>query len=339
MLFLFVAATLLVSSVFLTPLMATSFDHPGLLPSNPFYFFKQWSRDLKRTFTFSTLKKVELELEILDEKAAELGKLLELSPENSAVIDEAVLNYNKSAVGLIGHLDSMREQNIGFSNILFDKLVDCTSRHTRLFGYLSERNQKPNNIQPFLINEFGAVSAIYLNLQAVSLTDDFRGQLFSSLRLAEAVDEVERRVSLDKKHDLLLLKEALLKDFVAELPRRQVPEELMASLRGNLINRLRVLDEVRVGVENIDTKSQLSIIRQSVLEQIKKEQLFDRQQVELMIVEARELAQIQSSDEIDFYIKQTVGFLENDQINAAAGQASLAIAAMKNKFLDLEFQR
>ena len=47
-------------------------ETPGLLSSNPFYFMKNLRRSTQRVFVFSSTKKAEIELGILDEKAAEL---------------------------------------------------------------------------------------------------------------------------------------------------------------------------------------------------------------------------------------------------------------------------
>jgi len=45
---------------------------PGLLPTNPFYFLKEWGRGVRQLFAFNPIKKAELELRFTNEKAAEL---------------------------------------------------------------------------------------------------------------------------------------------------------------------------------------------------------------------------------------------------------------------------
>lgn len=50
-------------------------DNVGLLPTNPFYFLKEWRRDIKGFFTVRPVKRAELELQVIREKSAEIKKL------------------------------------------------------------------------------------------------------------------------------------------------------------------------------------------------------------------------------------------------------------------------
>src|SRR3990167_11007107 len=56
-------------------------EDPGMLPTSPFYFLKNWTRTIKRTITFDQTKKAELELEIINQQAAEIKKEEEIAPD------------------------------------------------------------------------------------------------------------------------------------------------------------------------------------------------------------------------------------------------------------------
>src|SRR3989304_1431905 len=67
----------------------------GILPTNPFYFLKEWGRELRRAFVFNPVKRAEFELKITDEKAGELEKVSNIDGDNERGIDRAVSNYEE----------------------------------------------------------------------------------------------------------------------------------------------------------------------------------------------------------------------------------------------------
>jgi hypothetical protein len=115
-------------------------EDPGLLPTNPFYFVKEWSRAARRLFTFDPDKKAELELKITNEKAAELKRIAEADPENLNALSRALENYRKAQERLEIRITALQDvsQNPNISRILED-LTDRAVRHEKLFSELSER--------------------------------------------------------------------------------------------------------------------------------------------------------------------------------------------------------
>ena len=69
---------------------------PGILPGNPFYFLKEWTRGVKQTFTFDSIKKSEVQLQIVNEQAAEIKKLKDLLPSSAKTLTKALDSYEKS---------------------------------------------------------------------------------------------------------------------------------------------------------------------------------------------------------------------------------------------------
>src|SRR3989338_3400178 len=68
-------------------------EPPGLLPSNPFYFFKEWRRGIRRLLTSDPAAKLELEIKIVSEKADELSKIMDIAPDSVSAVKKALLNY------------------------------------------------------------------------------------------------------------------------------------------------------------------------------------------------------------------------------------------------------
>jgi len=67
---------------------------PTLLPDSKFYFLKNWKNAIQSVFTFSQVKKAELNLKIASEKLLEAQKLAEKT-DNPRILDKAAEIYNK----------------------------------------------------------------------------------------------------------------------------------------------------------------------------------------------------------------------------------------------------
>ena len=81
-------------------LMASSdfgVDSVGTLPTSPFYFFKEWKRGITRLFTFDSIAKAQLELNITNQIAAEV---LEVAKTSSTVnytgLERALQNFTNA---------------------------------------------------------------------------------------------------------------------------------------------------------------------------------------------------------------------------------------------------
>ncbi len=114
----------------------------GLLPTNPFYFVKEWGRAIQLFFTPDPVRRAGLELRIVNEKAAELKKIAENDPKNEEALGRAVNNYNKNIDRLRARLESLKETSSN-PNIdeLLERLTDRTVKHQQLFEELKETHQ------------------------------------------------------------------------------------------------------------------------------------------------------------------------------------------------------
>lgn len=117
-----------------------SVENSGILPTSPFYFFKEWMRGLERFFTFNSVKKAELELRIINEKAAEALTIKEIKPDNAEALATALENYIKAEVRLQDRLMNLEEtsENPNVEKLL-EKLNEQTLKHATLLNQLAER--------------------------------------------------------------------------------------------------------------------------------------------------------------------------------------------------------
>jgi len=116
-------------------------DTVGTLPTSPFYFLKQWGRGFTRLFTFGSIAKAQLELNITNQIAAELQEVAKTSSTiNYTGLERALKNYTDAQERLNFRITTIN----GTSNIvdaakLLEDVDEKTAKHVELLQKLAER--------------------------------------------------------------------------------------------------------------------------------------------------------------------------------------------------------
>jgi hypothetical protein len=116
---------------------------PGVLPTSPFYFFKEMGRGLLRAVTFNSVAKTELELKITSEKAAEAKEVAEKDPGDEKGIERALLNYKQAQARLQSRLARLGPPADGQNpnvDTLLDKVAQQVIAHEKLFAELQAKH-------------------------------------------------------------------------------------------------------------------------------------------------------------------------------------------------------
>src|SRR3990172_3268269 len=114
----------------------------GVLPTNPFYFFKEFTRGVRRFFIFNSVRRAEFDLDILDEKAEELTIVEVLDPNNIDALNRALENYNENVDRLRDNLERLAQESDN-PNVedLIKRLEERAGMHNELFEGLAERHE------------------------------------------------------------------------------------------------------------------------------------------------------------------------------------------------------
>lgn len=93
-----------------------------------------------RIFTFNPIKKTELELKILNEKAAEAQEVVETAGDNAEAVKSALENYQKAHGRLEARLSALKEtsENPNIDKLL-NSLAEKVVKHEALFADLEEK--------------------------------------------------------------------------------------------------------------------------------------------------------------------------------------------------------
>lgn len=117
-------------------------EKTGILPTNPFYFIKEWERGARLLFASDPVKKAELELKIVNEKAAELKQVDKNNPQDEEALQEAIDNYSKNVDRLRTRLEALKgtSENPKIDELL-NKLTDKAVKHEQLFEELKVKHE------------------------------------------------------------------------------------------------------------------------------------------------------------------------------------------------------
>jgi len=108
---------------------------PTVLPSSPFYFLKEWGRDIQTVFTIDPVKKAELKLKFANEKLVEAEKVSET--EDTAAINNALDNYQKEVEEAIQDVTNLTKDNPN-SEKLLAKVAENSINHQEVLNKIAE---------------------------------------------------------------------------------------------------------------------------------------------------------------------------------------------------------
>jgi len=280
---------------------------PGLLPTNPFYFAKEGLRNLRRALTFDQTAKAELELRFLEERAAEIKKIIELKGYEETLVT-AIAVYKDNLETLTFYLRSSSDR-------LLPKLVSWSIRHNQLFADLG-LSELEAALAKFV--------AVYFDRTLAAATIAQQPGSFRELRAVEILQSIAERPEAAK------LIEDLLITFVARVKTGEINLEGLLSQPGNLLTRIQAVDEARLRVEDGELKSHLNIWRQRLLEVIGEKGLVTAGLIKSSV---DELEQQPVVGQVKYLLLQGKELFEGGNYLAAFGYLVSARAAIRDEVL------
>jgi hypothetical protein len=338
------------SSVLWSSLHATNLgvdlgvENPGLLPSNPFYFVKEWSRGVRMSLTFDLENKVELEILTLNHRAAEISKLVRIIPGNTIAINEATKKYNSNLNNLISQFKDLSGKKIKSSEL--NKVVINSIKHTQLFNNLQiQLSDKRLKSVDSAINDTAKLLSIAidsyknpeeLRKQVIKLKENQKNNN-QIIQLIEALDKAEDSMVSNQKIQINRAKEDLLVDLISQIKFNKIDSESLKEIPGNFVTRLKVFDEIRYKIDDADLKSQISKVRQSIIEQAVTDELITENLAQQTYETSKKLAYDiralkRTGAQVQFHLGQANKSFSEKEYIAALGQSSMAAAATKNNW-------
>ena len=349
-------------------------ETPGILPTSPFYFFKEWGRGINKFFTFDPTKKAELELKEISERAAEIKKMEEIDSQNIDAINRAASNYRENVERLKNRLEELKEtsKNPNIDKLL-DKLVDRSLRHQELFDNLEKKfeankelkeklqanREKLNEMMAKIPEKFEDIERFKERLEKRIESEPER--VFKELRAVEALDRIKEKLPEERREKIQELKDELIDKFEDRLGKLKESEkakvlapEILEQLPGSQLRRMEILEEIK-GKINPEIREKIEKTKEKILERKIEKKEIGKEEVEKLILEVKDLISkienemVNLKTEIRQSVKtlleraksqlaETEESLNEGKIGEAFGHATSAGAAAKNAWRQIQQQ-
>ncbi len=337
-------------------------ENPGILPTNPFYFFKELGRTIQRVFTFNPTSRATLELEIANIKLAELKKVEEVSGDDDAAILGAIENYQAAQKRLKARLEALRENSKNPEvDKLLSKLAERTIKHEKVFDELTTRFENSQEIKDLVKdakeNIEESVAAAGDNDDPASLVAKFEQALLEGeggelkhIRSLEIIDGIQNKSTSDVRAAFEKLRaglgEQLEKDLSDVLNKSGVEGvgEAIEGLPGDYVRRSVILQEIREqadrrvsdAIGKIFSSYEALIKGEENLTQQAKEQM-DRaakviEEAKKLLAERKDMTGVAASliKEAETHLREAGSALSNGKAGEAFGQARSAEVLARN---------
>lgn len=336
-------------------------ENPGILPTNPFYFIKNWRRTAQRTITLNLIKKAELELDILNEKSAEISRLYDVLDGGSEAIRDAARLYNESLDRFQSYVNGIKDNSKNSQTDRFlNKMLEIIVKNYAIFNSLESRSEL--RIRESLErSQDKLVEALANAFSRLDIQDNFQNRLekliskqeslVQLLTVGEFLNDLDGKTAPDSllKDTLFQIKENILMEIQAASEAAQTGgslADILESLDGSRARQITILDDLRDLIADSDLKNELSIARQRLLDLAKEEKSISKPAAEAATRQARAAIQLLEEKIKDVNVKsnslnvlmarakfnltQAETSFEIGQYGEAFGQAAASLAAAKN---------
>lgn len=242
-------------------------DAASLPPGNPFYFFQDGVRYVRRAFTFNPVAKALLELRLMDERQADIVRVLSLDADES-VVAIAVQAYGyelgilaEQAKGLddAAVLDGVAKIFI-LHTAFFDDVLDTVS----IIRYADARARIAaikKDIIRFTDGIFEKADNGNFRARVSAIMGREKNQ-FKEFRAAEALIVLQPyAVSADFLKEIEKTKDDVLMAFIGAFEKGIVSLDAISRLSGDARTQFEVFDAARGRGSNLETRNALTFAR------------------------------------------------------------------------------
>ncbi|MBI2647832.1 MAG: hypothetical protein HYW98_00600 [Candidatus Wildermuthbacteria bacterium] len=242
--------------------------NPGMLPTSPWYFLKEWRRVIQQALITDSVAKAEFEVKVSDEKAAEAKKVQEVSPQNTQGIKRALENYRRSQDRLKARLEQLKEtSNNPNVDALLTKVSDRVVAHEQMFEGMQDKlkdaegaekaqdtfdsmREKAREIMGNVAKK--DTPEQFKNRMENSLSNPADGKRVDALRAFEFVNTVKEKVPAVMKEQMEQLRTKIgerVQDDIVKTVLEQGIEKLKESVEnmpGTAAQKLKALENLRL---------------------------------------------------------------------------------------------
>lgn len=260
---------------------------PTLLPDNPFYFLKNWSRGIQSLFTFDKVKNAELKQKFADERLLELKKLVENNAK-SEVIQKATENYKKELEKIKNEVEKIKDK--ADTNPTVDKFLDKFTNQQILHEKILEKLEDQVTSEVYIkikeareqhLEKFGEVMTKLENRtekikeRVEKSLEEQEGSKYKNFKNLEVLLEIEKKVPEQAKEAIRQAQENALNHLNGDLSQMSPEDQekfksFLGQIYGDKENQLEILQNIKLEIkDNPQLEEKLEQAREKILEKIR----------------------------------------------------------------------
>ena len=243
-------------------------SEPRILPDSPFYFLKNWGREIRSFFAFNPITRVELREKFANEKLVELKKMVE-EKKSAEMIKKAAEGYQKEVEKTKEAADKIKqkaEENERVGEFL-DKFTKQQILHQRILQKLenqvpSEAFEKIKEARERHLESFGEVmNKLEDRTEKVKEVleknmEEIKGSIYKNFKNLEILLELEEKVPERAKEAIQSTQENALKRLRGDLEKMSSEDqekfnEYIREISGEKERHLEILENLRQEVKKI----------------------------------------------------------------------------------------
>jgi len=269
---------------------------PKFLPSNPFYFLKDWWRDSKLAFTFDPVKKAELRQKITNEKLLEIRKMVE-NGEKPEILEKAQNKYQIQQKKLQTAIERLKEKKIKnperleifkdkFTShqILHDKILEKLETQVPEEAYTKIKEMRELHIQRFEETMFKLDNKERATQRLERALENIKGSELKDFKQLEFLKRIKEKAQGEDKKEMFQQVEERMTEKFKEKIEQLAPEKqerikiYIKNVPGDKEKQLEILEEIKSRFENQEMiQKRLEEGKEELLERIGKENLLQNQ--------------------------------------------------------------
>jgi putative hemolysin len=192
---------------------------PTLLPNSPFYFLKDFGREVQMFFTFDPVRKAELRMDFVNQKLAEAQKTAENNPDNENAVNKALENYNKEVEKLTNYASVLKKGSESNDNLL-NKITENNFLHQEILENIEkkiENKEKVQQIKESVLENLTEASFNIANAEAVKnkIEEKIQAQNTNQIDKIEIIKKIQEKLPEEaQKKAMVQIQERLINENI-----------------------------------------------------------------------------------------------------------------------------
>ena len=267
-------------------------SEPRLLPDSPFYFLKNWGREIRCFFAFNPIARAELRAKFSNEKLMELKKMVAEKKDPEA-LKKATENYQQEIEKIKEHVEKIREkarENPRVESSL-DKFIHQQTLHLKLLDRLETQVppaafEKIKEARERHLERFNDVMLKLEDRKEVitekldKILEEQKGSPFKNFKNLEVLKNLEEKIPEEVKEAIRKAQENTLKRLQGDLEKMSPEDqerfkEYIERISGEKEKHLEILENLKAKIKEapltpirIELKERLEEGKVKVIERI-----------------------------------------------------------------------